>query len=515
MRRDSARLPGPAAQTSSAGSAYAPVAPTLSAPRRPAPRRTAPPRRPRALPERAAVALITTDCAGALAGLWTVGPDAGPVAAGPLLTALLLAHHRAGLYRPHLAPAALDELPVIAPRTALAWAFAAAVVAATSPDDALTWPVLLTAVTLTALAACALRALVHRLRRSLARRRPGSTLIVGTGPGVRRLTAALHTHPEYGLRPVGIVAPGPAARPEDPAVRDLGLPLPLLTRHGEITRAVIQNSVRHAVVVSGPSVADPRTAATVRLLAARGCRLWQVSAGPGPVPVGAPAEAPAGGRPADSAGHLWGFAVRRLAVGPYGVVAGGPRRWAKRGLDAAVAAVALGALAPLLGACALAVRIADGPGVIFRQERIGLGGRPFTLLKFRTLRPRDEREAATRWNIADDRRMSGVGRLLRRTSLDELPQLWNVLRGDMSLVGPRPERPYFVRRFAQSHPGYQNRHRMPVGITGLAQVHGLRGDTSIADRTRFDNHYIDSWSLWRDVTILLRTAGSLFRLGGR
>jgi lipopolysaccharide/colanic/teichoic acid biosynthesis glycosyltransferase len=110
--------------------------------------------------------------------------------------------------------------------------------------------------------------------------------------------------------------------------------------------------------------------------------------------------------------------------------------------------------------------------------------------------------------------MSAVGRLLRRTSLDELPQLWNILRGDMSLVGPRPERPYFVEQFSTAYPGYGDRHRMPAGLTGLAQVHGLRGDTSIADRVRFDNHYIDSWSLWQDVAIILRTVRAVFRMGG-
>jgi lipopolysaccharide/colanic/teichoic acid biosynthesis glycosyltransferase len=111
--------------------------------------------------------------------------------------------------------------------------------------------------------------------------------------------------------------------------------------------------------------------------------------------------------------------------------------------------------------------------------------------------------------------MSAVGRLLRRTSLDELPQLWNVLRGDMSLVGPRPERPYFVQQFSQELPGYGERHRSPVGITGLAQVHGLRGNTSIEDRARFDNHYIETWSLWQDVRIMFHTVLSFFRLEGR
>ncbi|GAA3303881.1 hypothetical protein GCM10020295_53630 [Streptomyces cinereospinus] len=105
-------------------------------------------------------------------------------------------------------------------------------------------------------------------------------------------------------------------------------------------------------------------------------------------------------------------------------------------------------------------------------------------------------------------------RFLRRTSLDELLQLWNVLRGDMSMVGPRPERPYFVAQFSQAHPGYAARHRMPAGITGLAQVNGLRGDTSIEDRARFDNAYIDTWSLWQDVCILLRTAVALVRPTG-
>lgn len=273
--------------------------------------------------------------------------------------------------------------------------------------------------------------------------------------------------------------------------------LPVLPSPGDVTRAVIQNAVRHAVV-AGPATLDARTAATVRLLAAQGCLLWQVGGerrGKG-----------------DGAGHLWGYACRRLD--PYPPTAGRVARGVKRALDAAVAATALLCLAPVFAVCALAVQLADGPGVLFRQERIGLHGRTFTLLKFRTLRPADAHESATRWSVAHDQRMSRAGRLLRRTSLDELPQLWNVLRGDMSLVGPRPERPHFVAQFSRTLPGYADRHRMPAGITGLAQVHGLRGDTSIADRARFDNHYIDSWTLWQDVSILLRTAATLFRCGG-
>ncbi len=123
-------------------------------------------------------------------------------------------------------------------------------------------------------------------------------------------------------------------------------------------------------------------------------------------------------------------------------------------------------------------------------------------------------ESATRWSVADEGRMNWFCRFLRRTSMDELLQLWNVLWGDMSLVGPRPERPYFVAKFSQTYPGYAARHRMQTGITGLAQIHGLRGDTSIEDRCRFDNAYIDNWSLWQDICILLRTAAALVRPTG-
>ena len=116
------------------------------------------------------------------------------------------------------------------------------------------------------------------------------------------------------------------------------------------------------------------------------------------------------------------------------------------------------------------------------------------------------------WSIdSDDPRLTGVGRWMRRLSLDELPQLWNIFRGDMSLVGPRPERPQFAERYARDVAGYDDRHRLPVGLTGLAQVNGLRGDTSIEHRARFDNAYIEGWSLWTDLKIVARTASEVLR----
>jgi len=115
--------------------------------------------------------------------------------------------------------------------------------------------------------------------------------------------------------------------------------------------------------------------------------------------------------------------------------------------------------------------------------------------------------------VAQDERRTKVGRLIRKLSIDELPQLLNVLKGEMSLVGPRPERPYFVDQFRVAVPGYDDRHRVPAGMTGWAQVHGLRGDTSIKDRAVFDNHYVENWSLWRDLVILIRTVGTAVDIG--
>jgi exopolysaccharide biosynthesis polyprenyl glycosylphosphotransferase len=183
----------------------------------------------------------------------------------------------------------------------------------------------------------------------------------------------------------------------------------------------------------------------------------------------------------------------------------GPARLVKRAFDIGVAVTALIILLPVLVGTALAVRIEGGPGVIFRQVRVGRDGKHFELLKFRSMLPANEHESQTMWCVAADNRIGPVGRFLRCTSIDELPQLWNILRGDMTLVGPRPERPHFVEQFSSQFDRYAYRHRVQVGLTGLAQVSGLRGDTSIADRARYDNFYIENWSLWLDIKIILRT----------
>ncbi|MDX9911860.1 MAG: undecaprenyl-phosphate glucose phosphotransferase [Phycisphaerales bacterium] len=177
----------------------------------------------------------------------------------------------------------------------------------------------------------------------------------------------------------------------------------------------------------------------------------------------------------------------------------------KRALDVVGASVALAIFGPVMALCALFVRM-SGPGpVIFTQKRVSLGGEEFSILKFRTMRHVEEPELDPAWTSREDPRITGVGRFLRRTSLDELPQLFNVLRGDMSLVGPRPERPELIERFRDDWRGYMLRQHVKAGMTGWAQVRGLRGDTSLKKRLQHDLYYIRNWSLGLDVKILMLT----------
>jgi lipopolysaccharide/colanic/teichoic acid biosynthesis glycosyltransferase len=169
----------------------------------------------------------------------------------------------------------------------------------------------------------------------------------------------------------------------------------------------------------------------------------------------------------------------------------------------AIAGVVL--LSPLMVAIAVAVKLTDGGPILYRQTRIGLNRTRFTILKFRTMTTEAERDLGAVWSVLRDSRCTRIGGLLRRLGFDELPQLWNVLRGDMSLVGPRPERPEFIREFCSEFPNYDVRHSVRCGLTGYAQVHGWRGDTSIEERLRHDIFYIRRWSLLMDFRILALT----------
>jgi exopolysaccharide biosynthesis polyprenyl glycosylphosphotransferase len=187
----------------------------------------------------------------------------------------------------------------------------------------------------------------------------------------------------------------------------------------------------------------------------------------------------------------------------------GWRRIVKRALDIAISGLGLVFLSPFLLIVAFLIK-RDSPGPVFyAQERMGLDARPFWCLKFRTMRPDAEKDGPG-WTTKDDPRRTRIGEFLRRISLDELPQLINILLGEMSLVGPRPERPVYVEQFRRSIPRYMDRHLERAGLTGWAQVNGLRGDTSIIERTKYDVWYIENWSLWLDFKILIRTAFNIF-----
>jgi len=306
------------------------------------------------------------------------------------------------------------------------------------------------------------------------------TLVLGTGPVGVEVAEALAQHPEFGLVPTGFVD-----RFDD------DLLLPIVGRPEHLPEVLQRTGVRHVILAFG-AAGEEELVSIVRRCHDQSVQFYAV---PRLFELGISAE---------DVGHE----VAGLPIVPLRRPAAATGMWpAKRAFDIVASLVLLVLTAPLTAACAVAVRLSSPGPVFFRQVRIGIGGRHFEILKFRTMRENDD--SATHWSVDDDDRVTRVGRVLRPTHLDELPQLVNVLRGDMSLVGPRPERPHFVEQFGEEIDGYHFRHRVPVGITGWAQVHGYWGDTSIETRVRLDNRYIENWSLWRDLVIGLRTIPTL------
>jgi exopolysaccharide biosynthesis polyprenyl glycosylphosphotransferase len=406
-----------------------------------------------------------------------------------LLLILLALFHAGGLYRPRLSLSVLDDGPSIVGRSLAAGA-AAMVLGGLENGTAGTSRLLTCAVfggsalVGRSMAYAAIRA--ARRRQHLRQR----TLFLGAGTVAGSLAANLLAHPEYGLQPEGMLDDDPLLAPSE-------RPVPLLGGYGDLCQVIVDRAVDVVIVTFG-SLREPAVVPLLRTCDRLACemlfvpRLFEVHAVTRDTEV------------------LWGTPLVRLRRAPFRT-----GLWtAKRLSDVIISGGALALLAPILGVCALLARWETG-SVLFRQTRVGLDGRPFTLLKFCTMRPDGATDSNTRWNIGTDERLRPIGRVLRRTSLDELPQLWNVVRGDMSLVGPRPERPFFVDEFTRQFPWYTARHRVPVGLTGWAQVHGLRGDTSIADRARFDNFYIENWSMWGDIKILIRTAAQVLKAAGR
>lgn len=185
-----------------------------------------------------------------------------------------------------------------------------------------------------------------------------------------------------------------------------------------------------------------------------------------------------------------------------------PARALKRLTDIIGSLIAIILFSVVMIVAAIAVRVGGGKGpVIFKQERVGRGGKLFQMYKFRTMELQDDREEKRGWTTPGDPRVTKVGRFLRKTSIDEMPQFFNVLLGDMSLVGPRPERPQFVEKFKEQIPRYMVKHQVRPGITGWAQINGYRGDTSIRKRIEYDLYYIENWTYWFDLRILFGTIG--------
>jgi exopolysaccharide biosynthesis polyprenyl glycosylphosphotransferase len=386
------------------------------------------------------------------------------------------------LYRPRLHLAVLDDLP---------WLAVGAISAVAAIVGLLTWQretvtinqAVLPVAVLTGLLLSGrlfMYGMLRRARKTGRFRHP--VLVVGAGHVGVRLAESLQRHPEYGLDLVGFIDDEPRVDPER-------LPAPLLGQWGSITEVVHRHEVRR-IIVSFGSVAESELVEILRYWSRLPCEVYYVPR---------LFELHNTTRGIDDVRGIPLVRLRRSAFRS--------SSWHfKRAFDIVISGTSIVFLLPVFALCALAVRLELGPGVLFRQQRVGLDGEYFDILKFRSLRPASDHESDTRWSISQDNRVGPVGRILRSTSLDEIPQLWNVLRGDMSLVGPRPERPHFVTQFSDEVPRYNSRHRVPVGITGWAQVNHLRGDTSIAERALYDNYYIENWSLWLDVKILLRTA---------
>lgn len=183
----------------------------------------------------------------------------------------------------------------------------------------------------------------------------------------------------------------------------------------------------------------------------------------------------------------------------------GWNQFIKRSMDLFGAAFALIIFSPVMLVCAIFVKLTSPGPILFKQERIGLHNKPFYMYKFRSMRLQTVEDEAQGWTVKDDPRVTGIGKFMRKTSIDELPQLINIIKGDMSLIGPRPERPQFVEKFKEEIPRYMVKHQVRPGLTGWAQVNGYRGDTSIRKRIEHDIYYIENWTFGLDIKIIMLT----------
>jgi exopolysaccharide biosynthesis polyprenyl glycosylphosphotransferase len=331
------------------------------------------------------------------------------------------------------------------------------------------------------------------------------TLILGAGRVGHLIARRLLAHPELGLRPIGFVDPDPL-KVERPSG------IPMLGSGENLERVVQEHGVEHAIVAFSTAPHDmqldiSRTLQRMKVSISIVPRLFEG------VPDNIELER-VGGLPLVS------------------IYPSDPSDWrvaVKYASDRVLAMLAIILVSPILLICTVGTLVSLGRPILFRQRRVGLDGNEFEMLKFRSMQgdPEDRGQANAAWakaqaagvelersggdGQAPKKNTSRFGALLRRSGVDELPQLFNVLRGEMSIVGPRPEQPAYVSMFGQRIRRYDDRHRVKAGITGWAQVHSLRGDTSVDDRIEWDNYYIENWSPWLDMKIMLLTVLELLR----
>jgi exopolysaccharide biosynthesis polyprenyl glycosylphosphotransferase len=329
-----------------------------------------------------------------------------------------------------------------------------------------------------------LLAVLARIRRTSGRLQ--RVLVVGAGELGRQVATRLEAHQEYGFRVVGFVD-------DDPGKQRRSLQgFEVLGTTHELDDVITTHGVDQ-VVVALPLAAHHRTAEVIQRA---GRHLVDVRVVPDLLQYYVMRT---------GVEDLDGLPMINLTHMPLQ----GFNQVLKRGFDLTVASAMLLVAAPVLPVIAWLIRREDGGPVLFAQERTGLDGRSFRLYKFRSMRIEAENDRT--WTRTNDDRVTRIGAFLRRTNLDELPQLINVLRGDMSLVGPRPEQPEFVERFRSRYPEYHARHRVRTGLTGWAQVNGLRGDTSIRQRVVHDLYYIENWTFGLDLKILWLTMRQVLR----
>lgn len=304
-------------------------------------------------------------------------------------------------------------------------------------------------------------------------------LVVGSGRLARRTARALETASWMGIQTVAYVDDDPGRCPAD---------RPVVGPLHDLHRLVEQHHIEHVFI----ALPMNRYADARRVFDA----LAQTT-----VDVRLVADIPALSAVTFTTSHLHGMTFVGLREGPYF----GLNLVVKRAMDVLLSATAIVLLAPVMAAVAAVVKLTSPGPVLYRQERCSLNGRPFQMLKFRTMRVNAEAATGPVWTATNDPRRTRLGTLLRATNLDELPQFFNVLRGEMSLVGPRPERPVFVSQFRQTIPNYMTRHAVKCGITGWAQVNGWRGNSSLRKRVQYDLYYITHWNPAFDLRIMALT----------